>query len=122
MLQSDLHTPFIRSYTTKWSIDDCLSFLRRKNIYDLYEFNFECRDGQYYLTFSSLWPREAYRHYHPSSVYSISFEQQEDQTVFTVRFHHTEGFMSDTPFVLTEHMDQFFRRKLDAQKKWPGES
>ena len=122
MLQRSTAYSMTRSYTTKWSVDDCIAFLNRKNIYDLFEFDFECKAGQYYITFRTLWPQEAYRHYHPSSVYSISFEQQDGLTCFTVRFEHTEGFMSDTPFVLTEHMDQFFRKKLDAQKKWPGES
>ncbi len=122
MLQRSTAYSMTRSYTTKWSVDDCIAFLSRKNIYDLFEFDFEYKDGLYYITFGDLWPREAYRHHHPRTVYSISFEQQNGLTSFTVRFDHSESLMSSTPFVLTEHMDQFFRKKLDAQKKWPGES
>ena len=122
MLESSTAYSMARSYTTKWPVEDCIAFLSRTNIFDLFKFDSECKNGQYYITFSTLWPQEAHRHHHPSSVYSIFFEQQDGLTVFTVRLDHTEGFMRNTPFVLTEHMDQFFRKKLDAQKKWPGES
>ena len=122
MIQSSASCSMIRSYATKWSVSDCIGFLSRKNINDLFEFDFTCRDGLYYITFGNLWPREPYCHHHPRSTYSIFFERQDGQTVFTVRFDHTEGFMSNTSFVLTEHMDRFFQIKLDARKKWPGEA
>ena len=75
MFQQGVLCPGARTYITKWSVDDCIMFLGRKNIYDTYEFEFKEIQGTYYITFGrmkgccTLDVRTC-----AGSVYAISFE------------------------------------------------
>ena len=123
MFQQNAIFPHCRTYVTRWSAEDCRMFLGRKNIYDVYAYSFEERDGKYCIFFKEQLrfrtvnkrPRND-----PTSVYSISFEEADGETRFTVSFEYTEGLFGDVPGVDYESMDKFFEVKLDARRAWPG--
>ena len=122
MFQQGVLCPDTRTYITKWSIEDCVMFLGRKNIYDTYEFEFKETAGSYYIIFgrrkgiSTLDVRTC-----AGSVYSISFETWRERTKFTVKYDHIEENMYglDAPLIDYSSLDQFFCQKLDAEKFFP---
>jgi len=121
MFQQNALFPHWRTYVTKWSAEDCKMFLGRKNIYDVYAYFLEERDGKYCIFFKEqLRFRNPRRHNAPTSVYSISFEETDGETRVTISFEYTEGIFGDTPAVDYESMDRFFAIKLDSWKAWPG--
>ena len=90
-----------RKYKTKWDMANVLGFLRRKNIYDLWEYRFECIEGQYYLTILSKRIGDGH--------YKITLCAMSDNTtVFEVSGNSFLGAVYDTD------MDKFFAQKLDA--------
>lgn len=101
---------FARRYRTRWSVEQCLGFLSRKNSYDLFEFAFE--QGEAYVI-SFLWKRSVLQmgHRELNIRYRISFERTEKGAVLTLAYAENEKYPRG---MLDSDLDEFFRIKLDA--------
>lgn len=122
MFQFDNVFPRCRTYVTEWPAEACKMFLGRKNLYDVYAYSFEEKNGKGYIAFRDrLRFRAARKRSDPIGVYSLHFEEIGGKTRFTVEFERREGFFEDSPCVDYAGMDRFFELKLDARKAWPEE-
>ncbi len=112
--------PDVRAYTTHFSPEDCVSLLSRKNVYDCFEYEFAQDGGANTITFGApLIPRELSLRFCLGIVFSIEFERQSNRTRFVIRFLRVENRPELGAHMSMEHLDQFFRIKLNAKPWYP---
>ena len=104
------HIDVLWSYSTKYSIEDCIAILERKNIYDVFEYSFERKT---YNT-AELVVIKCNTHLcrNIRTVYKIEFIEDK-HTILLGRFIN-ESYVFSRPFIFQEWMDEFMKKKLDA--------
>ena len=97
-----------RTYQSKWSWDECLQFLNRRNIYDTLEYQFQ--NGEcLYIIFRHALNRFFSGNWH--SKYLLIQQTCEEGSMFTVRFVDE---IYSFPCLTDKQLDEFFLTKLDA--------
>ena len=101
---------FSRQYLTRWTREQCLGFLSRKNSFDLFEYEFE-RGEACVINFLWKWADRLKDYRKLNIAYGISFGQTEAGTVLTLScVEHGKNPRG----ILKSDLDEFFRVKLDA--------
>ena len=102
-----------RLYHSPWSIDDCMAFLGRRNIYDSMRYSFKTNIGESYIHFYAL---ERILNPYLNSKYRIVFEQKENGTSILIEHVETRMDCNLIPgHQLSYNMlDEFFQHKIDA--------
>lgn len=91
-----------------------------ENVYDCFEYEFAQDGGANTITLGTpLIPRELSLRFCLGSVFSIEFERQPNWTRFVIRFLRVENRPELGAHMSMEHLDQFFRIKLNAKPWYP---
>lgn len=109
-----------RKYRTEWSIENCIGFLQRKNIYDVFLYEFYMVNGEWCIQFK--WVTKRFGGYMPDidlymdvlawhTVYILNFEENDGSTIMSVQVNKNE---KENPYMNKYEMDKFFTKKLDA--------
>lgn len=103
-------------YTTNYSLDLCLEYMKHDNIYDRFKYEWEEKGDYYLITFIEYKNSMLSLANAPKPTFKVTFENMGNQTGITVQFIKGKGFLWSLPFVSEKDVDIFWEKKLDAKK------
>ena len=97
-------------YYTKYSVEDCIGLLSRKNIYDVFDYSFEMKTES--LGEIALVRCNKHFWHGGTSFYQIEFRRGK-RTIINLEFIR-EGIFLPFPTLSPAWIDEFMDQKLDA--------
>jgi hypothetical protein len=99
-------------YKTHYNLKDCITLLRGKNIYDVFNYRFEYKnqDTEAFIIFTKCnthWCNSIH------TKYSIKFVQEDNATIIDLCFLN-EWWILPLPCIYDKWVDEFMFQKMDA--------
>lgn len=84
---------FVFYYTTNYSLDLCLEYMKHDNIYDRFKYEWEEKGDYYLITFIEYKNSMLSLANAPKPTFKVTFENMGNQTGITVQFIKRKGFL-----------------------------
>ncbi len=101
-------------YVTEYPLDLCLQYMQNDNVYDVFSYTWEKREGFYLLTFVQY--KNSFRQlsslFAPSFI--VQFENVEEK--IGVNVSYVSNIMQPFPMVDVYNIDAFWEKKLNAKR------
>lgn len=101
-------------YESHYAIDLCREYIKHDNVYDKFSYTWEENEDHFLITFLEFKNSIRSLQNSPKPTFKVVFEDLGTKTGIHVEF--IKAFLQPTPFVYTKEIDEFWKRKLDAEK------
>lgn len=101
-------------YVTQHSLNLCLEFMNHDNIYDWFLYDWEEKEGRYFITFNEYKSSILSLATSPKPTFEVIFKDLGEGTEIEVCF--LSSILQPVPFVRTKDIDLFWEKKLHAKR------